>query len=66
MDAETERLITIGVQRLKGKDCGDNSCHFATKKGGMRTNGGCRCLSGLPDVLRAGLTKLYKETIGDV
>jgi len=28
-------------------DCGDNSCQFAKKKakGGMRTNGGCRCLS---------------------
>lgn len=26
-------------------DCGDNSCLFATKKGGMRTNGGCRCFS---------------------
>lgn len=25
-------------------DCGDNSCLFAWKKGGMRTNGGCRCL----------------------
>lgn len=25
-------------------DCGDNSCYFATKRGGMRTNGGCRCL----------------------
>lgn len=24
-------------------DCGDNSCHFAKDKGGMRTNGGCRC-----------------------
>ena len=24
-------------------DCGDNSCWFATAKGGMRTNGGCRC-----------------------
>lgn len=26
-------------------DCGDNGCYFATDKGGMRTNGGCRCLS---------------------
>lgn len=26
-------------------DCGDNSCYFAVGKGGMRTNGGCRCLS---------------------
>jgi hypothetical protein len=28
-------------------DCGDNSCEFATQRGGMRTNGGCRCLEGL-------------------
>lgn len=27
-------------------DCGDNSCAFAVQRGGMRTNGGCRCLSG--------------------
>lgn len=25
-------------------DCGDNSCRFAAKRGGMRTNGGCRCM----------------------
>lgn len=25
-------------------DCGDNSCGFARAKGGMRTNGGCRCV----------------------
>lgn len=24
-------------------DCGDNSCRYATQRGGMRTNGGCRC-----------------------
>lgn len=24
-------------------DCGDNSCRYATNKGGMRTNGGCSC-----------------------
>jgi hypothetical protein len=24
-------------------DCGDNSCRFAIKRGGMRTNGGCGC-----------------------
>ncbi len=29
-------------------DCGDNSCLFAERKGGMRTNGGCRCLDELP------------------
>jgi hypothetical protein len=29
-------------------DCGDNSCIFATRKGGMRTNGGCRCAKTMP------------------
>lgn len=28
-------------------DCGDNSCLFAKTRGGMRTNGGCRCLESL-------------------
>lgn len=35
------------VEQRLGKatppDCGDNSCYFAIKKEGMRTNGGCRC-----------------------
>lgn len=30
-------------------DCGDNSCLFAVKRGGMRTNGRCRCLDSLDD-----------------
>lgn len=25
-------------------DCGDGSCRFAIHRGGMRTQGGCRCL----------------------
>jgi hypothetical protein len=33
-------------------DCGDNSCFFAERKTGMRTNGGCRCLDGLPSLQR--------------
>ena len=31
------------VGKLLRLDCGDNSCSFAEKRGGMRTNGGCRC-----------------------
>lgn len=27
----------------KRPDCGDNSCIYAASRGGMRTNGGCRC-----------------------
>jgi len=39
-------------------DCGDNSCLFADKIGGMRTNGGCRCRDR-PYVVSA-LSKLYR------
>lgn len=31
------------MERLKKLDCGDNGCLYAEEKGGMRTNGGCRC-----------------------
>ena len=27
-----------------GPDCGAHGCVFAETQGGMRTNGGCRCL----------------------
>ena len=38
-----------GVEREEERfgDCGDNSCAFAVERGGMRTNGGCRCLNRL-------------------
>jgi hypothetical protein len=32
---------------MKKLDCGSNSCLFAEKRGGMRTNGGCGCLREL-------------------
>ncbi len=32
------------IAKRESPDCGDNSCRFAKKRGGMRTNGGCRCL----------------------
>ena len=30
-------------------DCGDNSCLCASKRGGMRTNGGCQCFEASHD-----------------
>lgn len=41
-------------------DCGDNSCEFAKKKGGMRTNGGCRCLKDVPRETRRYFTLLHR------
>jgi hypothetical protein len=42
-------------------DCGDNSCRFATNKGGMRTNGRCRCFENAgfgPSAVGAALKML--------
>lgn len=32
------------LEEIEAFDCGDSSCYFAVSRGGMRTNGGCRCL----------------------
>ena len=43
---------------LSTLDCGDNSCLFAEKKTGMRTNGGCRCFKDLPTNKRMFVHKM--------
>lgn len=43
-------------------DCGDNSCLFGgAGKGGMRTNGGCRCLRDLPPSARRYFARMHSE-----
>lgn len=37
---EIEAYIQANPKR---PDCGDSSCLYATNRGGMRTNGGCKC-----------------------
>jgi len=39
-------------------DCGDNSCLYAVKKTGMRTNGGCRCFDGIDNKKRIYIRRL--------
>ena len=41
-------------------DCGDNSCLYrdTSKPSGMRTNGGCRCFSDLPQINRIFIKKM--------
>lgn len=41
MTSIAKQLRDVG--ELLGLDCGDNSCLFARKKSGARTNGGCQC-----------------------
>ena len=57
----TAKLVGIGKATTlvsKYVDCGDNSCLFKQSKGGMRTNGGCRCRDR-PFVVTA-LSELYR------
>ena len=47
--------------RENAPDCGDNSCLFGGHgKGGMRTNGGCRCFKDLPTMKRIYVERLYQ------
>jgi len=49
------------IKSLMEMDCGDSSCWFAQKKTGMRTNGGCRCLSGLPSHVKHHIVLLWQN-----
>ena len=55
--AEAGKLL--GWLRDNAPDCGDNSCLFGGRgKGGMRTNGGCRCFKDLPTGKRIYVERL--------
>ncbi len=49
------------LKELSKLDCGDNSCFYkGMGKGGMRTNGGCRCLLDVrPPMLRQRIGLWY-------
>lgn len=55
-----QELIEL-LEKTQGAslDCGDNSCFFATDKGGMRTNGGCRCLRDISFEVRQYVKRTY-------
>lgn len=50
--------------RENAPDCGDNSCLFGGRgKGGMRTNGGCRCFKDLPTAKRIYVERLFAASV---
>ena len=57
----SDNKITNFIKELSTLDCGDNSCYFAKNKTGMRTNGGCRCLSNCDTKDKINILKLYKK-----
>ena len=63
--AERELADTREAIRSLAPDCGDNSCRFAIHKGGMRTNGGCRCIeeSGMPVEKRRRVVATIKSAL---
>lgn len=44
---------------VHGLDCGDSSCRYAVNRGGMRTNGGCRCARNHGDKVERFLLRNY-------
>ena len=60
-EAEENALeeLRIAVQNLN-IDCGDNSCMYAKKKGGMRTNGGCRCFQDFRGMARINIERVIR------
>lgn len=63
--AATEPVATW--LRENAPDCGDNSCLFGGRgKGGMRTNGGCRCFKDLPTAKRIYVERLFSEKTATV
>ncbi|MFN7454341.1 MAG: hypothetical protein ACK5RO_06735, partial [Pseudobdellovibrionaceae bacterium] len=43
--ADPERKLSVAKEAMTfDLGCGDNSCFFQERKGGMGTNGGCRCV----------------------
>ena len=53
-DFKKKYFEKVNFNNSIGLDCGDNSCLYAPKKTGMRTNGGCRCAYN-----NTTLTQLY-------
>lgn len=63
INSAIERLLVVGTKQMKGRDCGDSSCHFTEDRSGQRTNASCRCLEGrpLPSALQSGIRNLYSK-----
>lgn len=47
----TVRMVARDLRNALRRGCGDNSCPFG-RKGGMGTNGGCRCHEVIEDVIQ--------------
>lgn len=56
------REMLAGWIEENAPDCGDNSCLFGGRgRGGMRTNGGCRCFKDVrPDTRRIFIERLFR------
>lgn len=59
VSAETLEALSSALATLESKSCGDSSCVFSRRKGGMRTNGGCSCIERARPWIVAALANLY-------
>lgn len=66
MTPTEKRLAEIRSRVDAAPDCGDNSCLFRTKKGGMRTNGGCHCIDKRSMIHWSSVEKFAAQTSRDI
>jgi hypothetical protein len=64
--AERLQLAQVLKELFANMDCGDRSCRFKSQGyGGMRTNGGCRCLGELRKSERDALVEMVERIAKD-
>lgn len=51
---------------LPSLDCGSNSCRYAQIKGGMRTNGPCRCTENKGRDVERHLLRNYQTALNKI
>ena len=61
MSSDLENLRAAIEAAREYLDCGDGSCRFALRKGGMRTTGHCRCLDR--PMVAASLAAAWKAAV---
>lgn len=54
------------INMFPNLDCGDNSCFYKKRHGGMRTNGGCRCSRNHPKDVEMFLRRNYFKAMTQI
>lgn len=60
---QLKELIPILQEHNVVLGCSDTSCPYSSDKGGLKTNGGCRCLKYVPFRVREAVGRFPRSDI---